>query len=191
MGKILLPVLTVLLLAPAASGQYGTWTLLPSSPRGAQNGRHEDISFPTPELGYLVNFNGELHRTINGGDSWELIQVVETLSEDPVRLRSVGFVDENKGWIGALTGGYVLWQTDDGALIYVVYSGRLVVPAIVADAFRDPQAIGSLDSSSYYFRVCPLFETSAERYSWLNEIVAVGIGRRTGGGVVYRLFQVE
>ncbi|MEZ5561303.1 MAG: DUF3237 domain-containing protein [Pseudomonadales bacterium] len=84
-----------------------------------------------------------------------------------------------------------VWETDDGALIYVSYGGRLVVPAASMAAFRDPATLESLDTSAYYFRTCPLFETSAEQYRWLNEIVTVGLGRRTPRGVVYRIFQVN
>ncbi len=84
-----------------------------------------------------------------------------------------------------------LWQTDDGELIYVTYTGRLVVPAAVADAFRDPATVESVDPAEYYFRICPVFETASPRYGWLNEIVAVGSGRRTARGVTYRIFQVE
>lgn len=83
-----------------------------------------------------------------------------------------------------------LWQTDDDALIYVSYGGRLVIPADVADTFRDPAALQALDPGAYYFRICPLFETSAVGYEWLNEIVAVGLGRRTPTGVDYRIFQL-
>lgn len=83
-----------------------------------------------------------------------------------------------------------LWQSDDGALIYVTYSGRLVIPSGVVEAFRDPLALAALDPSAYYFRICPMFETAADDYRWLNEIVAVGMGRRTADGVVYRVFQV-
>ncbi|MEQ8858950.1 MAG: DUF3237 domain-containing protein [Pseudomonadales bacterium] len=83
-----------------------------------------------------------------------------------------------------------LWQTDDGALIHVTYGGRLVVPAAALEAFRDPRAVESMDPQDYYFRICPLFETAAPGYRWLNEIVAVGAGRRTAGGVVYRMFRV-
>jgi hypothetical protein len=83
-----------------------------------------------------------------------------------------------------------LWQADDGALIYVSYAGRLVVPAGVVPAFRDPQAVDELDASDYYFRIAPVFETSAAQYAWLNEIMAVGVGRRTADGVVYRLFKI-
>lgn len=83
-----------------------------------------------------------------------------------------------------------LWQTDDGALIYVTYHGRLVVSAAVVPAFRDPAALASLAASDYYFRILPVFETAAKRYAWLNEIVTVGVGRRIADGVVYRIFQV-
>ena len=83
-----------------------------------------------------------------------------------------------------------LWQTDEGALIYVTYPGRLVVPADKVPEFRDPARVTTLTESAYYFRICPVFETSAEPYLWLNEIVALGIGRRTADGVVYRMFQV-
>jgi len=83
-----------------------------------------------------------------------------------------------------------LWETDDGALIYVTYAGRLVIPAGVTDAFRDPAALEALDPAAYYFRITPMFETAAEPYRWLNEIVAVGMGKRTPRGVDYRIFEV-
>lgn len=83
-----------------------------------------------------------------------------------------------------------LWLTDDGAYVYVTYGGRLVVPADRLAEFSDPEQVERLDPSSYYFRTNPLFETSAERYRWLNGIVAIGLGRRTRSGVVYRLFQM-
>lgn len=83
-----------------------------------------------------------------------------------------------------------LWETDDGALIYVNYGGRLVVPAGAVEDFRQADTVEALEPDAYYFRICPLFETGAEHYAWLNEIVAVGMGRRTRSGVVYRIFQV-
>lgn len=83
-----------------------------------------------------------------------------------------------------------LWETDDGSMIYVVYGGRLFVPADVLEEFSDPQRLDAIDPSRYYFRTNPLFETAAPAYSWLNRIVAVGLGRRTSTGVVYRIFEV-
>jgi len=42
----------------------------------------------------------------------------------------------------------------------------------------------------YYLRIAPFFETAAERYTWLNNIVAIGIGERLPNGVVYRVFEI-
>ncbi len=108
-----------------AEAQPGTWTLLPNSPLPAQNLRHEDMSFPSPDRGYVVNFNGELHRTLDGGETWEKLHTAKTFTEQPVRFRSVGFATEDKGWIGALTEGYVLWQTDDGGVTLRNLTARL------------------------------------------------------------------
>ncbi|HEX7034800.1 MAG TPA: DUF3237 domain-containing protein [Pseudomonadales bacterium] len=84
-----------------------------------------------------------------------------------------------------------LWETDDGALIYVSYAGRLVIPKPLLARFRDPAQVESIPPEDYYFRILPVFETSAEHYAWLNEVVAVGVGRRTADGVVYRIHQVD
>lgn len=84
-----------------------------------------------------------------------------------------------------------LWETDDGALIYVTYAGRLVIPQPLLGRFRDPAQVESIPAADYYFRILPVFETAAPRYAWLNEVVAVGIGRRTAVGVVYRIHQVD
>jgi len=83
-----------------------------------------------------------------------------------------------------------LWETDDGALIYVTYTGRLIIPAGVTGAFRDPAALEALDPAAYYFRIAPMFETAAEPYRWLNEMVVVGMVKRTPKGVDYRIFEV-
>jgi len=78
-------------------------------------------------------------------------------------------------------------QTDDGALIFMSYRGvRLVSPEVSARIARGER----VDSSEYYQRVAPFFETASERYGWLNRIVSVGVGERTPGGVSYRVFEV-
>jgi hypothetical protein len=48
----------------------------------------------------------------------------------------------------------------------------------------------AVDPGTYYFRMIPIFETSAARYDWLNRIVAVGIGHRRADGPIYSLFEV-
>ena len=79
-------------------------------------------------------------------------------------------------------------KTDDGALIYVRYAGmRHARPEIMAKLARGE----TVDPSEYYFRVAPVFETGAEKYSWLNNILAVGVGERLPPNIVqYSIFEI-
>src|SRR5437660_8503629 len=71
-------------------------------------------------------------------------------------------------------------STDDGALVYVYYSG------IIGDAMKIAGRIfGGEDVplSEYYFYSNPMFQTGAPQYDWLNRTVAIGRGRVIAGGV--------
>jgi len=83
-----------------------------------------------------------------------------------------------------------VWKTHDGALIYVTYSGRSVIPDEVASQFRDPEA-QPVDPSRYYIRIAPVFETSDARYPWLNGILAVACGQRMPWGIRHWMFQIR
>lgn len=78
-------------------------------------------------------------------------------------------------------------RTDDGALIYMAYRGMRHGPQWVLDRLAKGEKV---DPSEYYFRTTPYFETSSEKYSWLNRIVSVGTGRREATGPIYDVFQV-
>ena len=67
-------------------------------------------------------------------------------------------------------------QTDDGALIYVTYGGRIDMSG------------GALTEPIY---VAPRFETSDERYTWLNLVQAVGIGKLDGENLHYDWFELR
>jgi hypothetical protein len=82
-----------------------------------------------------------------------------------------------------------VWKTDDGALIYVTYTGRSLVPADVGAAFRDP-AQPHVDPSRYKLHIAPLFETPDPRYAWLNSVLAVGCGERVTGGVRHYIYAI-
>ena len=69
----------------------------------------------------------------------------------------------------------VVLETDDGAIIYVTYTGFY----------------HSNDDGSVYFRIIPIFETSSEKYNWLNHTVTVGIGRAKEGGVAYTVYAIK
>ncbi|GAB2459452.1 DUF3237 domain-containing protein [Jatrophihabitans fulvus] len=63
-------------------------------------------------------------------------------------------------------------RTDDGATVYVTYHGRS-------------------DRARGTYTVAPTFETSDERYAWLNAVQAVGQGRFEDGRLNYEMFEVR
>jgi len=84
----------------------------------------------------------------------------------------------------------VIFRTDDGAMIYVTYTGRSVISAEVAAAFQDPATSDLVADSDYYIRIAPVFETADSRYQWLNGVLAVGCGHRTNTGIRHSIFGV-
>jgi hypothetical protein len=78
-------------------------------------------------------------------------------------------------------------ETDDGALIGMTYRGLRHGPKDVLDAIGRGELVSP---ASYYFRIAPWFETASEKYGWLNNIVAVGLGHRLPGGPIYQVFEV-
>jgi hypothetical protein len=68
----------------------------------------------------------------------------------------------------------IILQTDDAQKIYMQYRGISYTPK------DGPQ----------YWRIVPVFETGAEKYTWLNNIIAVGVHRTLAGKVAYRIFQI-
>ncbi len=78
-------------------------------------------------------------------------------------------------------------KADDGALIFVRYTGVLnVAPAVLGRAFTGED----VPLSEYYFRTTPRLETSAEQYAWLNSRVCVAVGAIAPNRVSYRVFGI-
>ena len=85
----------------------------------------------------------------------------------------------------------MLLETDDGAddraLILMTYRGvRHATPEINARIARGEHVPGS----EYYLRTAPFFETSSDRYAWINKIVSVAVGERRADAVVYEVFEI-
>jgi hypothetical protein len=78
-------------------------------------------------------------------------------------------------------------QTDDGHLIGMSYRGLRHGPP---DAMARLNRGETVDTDGFYHRVAIFFETSAEKYRWLNRVLAVGKGRRLPDGGVYEVFEV-
>lgn len=84
----------------------------------------------------------------------------------------------------------VIWKTQDGATIYVTYTGRSVVSAAVSAAFGDPTRSDAVPASDYYIRIAPVFESADPRYAWLNGVLSVGCGHRTATGIRHSIFAI-
>lgn len=75
------------------------------------------------------------------------------------------------GSIGCVDVRFTL-KTDDGAYIYVEYAGRA-------------------DMGNGLIATAPTFQTSDERYAWLNKIQAIGAGAlEANGRLIYSLYEV-
>ena len=65
----------------------------------------------------------------------------------------------------------VALETDDGALIYMTFSGVR-------------------NDANHYFRTLPRFETAAPKYAFLNRLLAVGIGEIRPDGPVHAIEEI-
>jgi len=82
-------------------------------------------------------------------------------------------------------------QTDDGALIYMTYSGYIHADAKKFAMIFSGKA-NEVSPSDYYFRTNPVFETSSPKYAWLNHTVAIGVGHiPVNGNIVYRIYAIR
>jgi hypothetical protein len=78
-------------------------------------------------------------------------------------------------------------KTNDGELIVMTYTCLRAGPPDVIDRLDKGDLV---DSTSYYFRMNPMFETSSKKYDWMNRIIAIGTGNRLPDGPVYSIFEV-
>lgn len=78
-------------------------------------------------------------------------------------------------------------QTNDEQLIYMTYKGFRHGPKDVIDRLNRGE---SVDPSLYYFRATPYFETSSDKYAWLNGVCTIATGQRSASGPTYHVFQV-
>jgi Protein of unknown function (DUF3237) len=78
-------------------------------------------------------------------------------------------------------------ETDDRALIHMSFQGLRHGPADVIAALGRGEVV---DPASYYFRTVPRFETSTEKYAFLNRIITVSVGETRPDGAVHRIEEI-
>ncbi|HOZ87328.1 MAG TPA: YCF48-related protein [Bacteroidia bacterium] len=67
-----------------------------------------DYSFPSASTGYLTKKNGSIHKTTDGGTTWNQIALITP------SLNCIKFANDTLGYIGGING--LLWKTIDGGL---------------------------------------------------------------------------
>ncbi len=81
----------------------------------------------------------------------------------------------------------VTLKTDGGELIYMQSGGFLSYSREMAKSVFS----GTADPSDYYFRERTIFETAADKFNWLNSIVAVGTGWYQPGMVGMSIYEIK
>jgi Protein of unknown function (DUF3237) len=78
-------------------------------------------------------------------------------------------------------------ETDDKEQIYMTWKGFRHGPKEIIDRLNRGETV---DPATYYFRATPYFETSSEKYGWLNRICSIATGSRTANGRTLQVFQL-
>ena len=105
---------------------------------------------------------------------------VESGAIEGERLRAKVKGNANADWLTIGPDGTgtldvrALAETEDGALIFIQYNGRMNASEPMGPIYNAPR-----------------FETGDERYAWLNRIQAVGKGHMEGMRLVYDVYEVR
>ena len=78
-------------------------------------------------------------------------------------------------------------ETDDRQHIHMAWKGFRHGPKDVIERLNRGE---NVDPAAYYFRTTPYFETSSEKYGWMNRICSVATGSRLANQRAFDVFQI-
>ena len=107
---------------PADAG----WSQLPTV---ASSAKQDDLHFVDAERGWYANGTGKVYRTTNGGAAWSLV-----LDQPGTFWRALGFLDENRGYLGNIGTGVYPGVTDTQPLYFTDNGGVTVTPVALTGA---------------------------------------------------------
>jgi hypothetical protein len=108
---------------------------------------------------------GRRGRVLPGGGGWSLIRRDDVMEVD-ARL---------------------ILETDDNHEICMAWKGLRHGPKEVLDRLYRGEIV---DPGAYYFRATPYFETSSEKYGWLNGICSIASGSLSANARTLDVYQV-
>lgn len=88
--------------------------------------------------------------------------------------------------VAELDAQYTL-KTDDGIFIYIKNKGYRHGPAEVLQRLAKGEVV---DPKEYYFRTVPVFETSSEKYDYLNKFIYIATAERKKDSVIIHFYKV-
>ena len=121
-STLIIPAALACVLATAAHGAEGySWQVLPNAP---VSGRHDDLHFVDPLRGWVVNGDGQVWHTTDGGESW--VKQLQVFSY----LRCIYFVDDQLGFVGSLDdeGDGLLYRTTNGGASWTLIDDLIPEP---------------------------------------------------------------
>jgi photosystem II stability/assembly factor-like uncharacterized protein len=77
--------------------------------------RYDDVWFRDRAVGWAVNSSGQILKTTDGGNKWDIkFQTPLLPNGRAIYLRCITFASELVGWVGTLTRAQRLYETSDG-----------------------------------------------------------------------------
>lgn len=93
-----------------------SWEKLDSYPM--KIGRTDDLHFFTPDRGFVINSEGKLFLTEDGGQTWTL-----KFEKEETFFRCITFSDSLNGWLGTLGTGDKSLYSKDPIILYETHDG--------------------------------------------------------------------
>lgn len=147
-------------------------------------------------LKHEFTFNAQVHPPVDCGAGPTGARMCFTMGEGQVAGERIkGRFLSGGDWLLIGADGYgrvdvrAQIATDDGAFIYVNYTGFLQMNETLGGAL---QTGAGTEFGDAYLRTAPRLECGDPRYAWVNHTLFVAAGRLLAGGrVEYRVYRVD
>ncbi|MBC8048493.1 MAG: hypothetical protein H7Y00_16965, partial [Fimbriimonadaceae bacterium] len=135
------------------------WQQLPNAPEAQYV--NDDLFFINDNTGWMVNLDGFIYKTYDGGDSWDTLII-----QPGTAFRCIGFFDEMNGYAGNLGPGSWITETTDTLPLYQTHDGGTTWTPVTTITGAEPACICGINI--------------------VNDSVAYAVGRYAGPTVILK-----